>query len=184
MSTEVVSPFEEVQTPWWLILVEGIVLVLAGILFLTYPGISALVAVRILGLYWLIAGIFKIVAILIDSSRWGWKLIFGVIGIIAGILVLQAPLGMTLIVGNVSGDIFVSDDGGSTWSAAQDVSGVAGEELIFVAFDADFLGTWLSPVGAEGSVRMKASLPHSLDQHPVDGSAVLQPVPAAGGNCV
>ncbi len=100
MSTEAVSPFEEVRTPWWLILIEGIVLVLAGIMFLTYPGISAVVAVRILGLYWLIAGIFKIVAIFIDSSRWGWKLIFGVIGIIAGILVLQAPLGMTLIVGN------------------------------------------------------------------------------------
>ncbi|GMQ79513.1 MAG: hypothetical protein BMS9Abin02_2110 [Anaerolineae bacterium] len=100
MSTETVSPFEEVQTPWWLILVEGIVLLLAGILFLTYPGISAVVAVRILGIYWLIAGIFKIVGIFIDSSRWGWKLIVGVIGIIAGLLVLQAPIGMTLIVGN------------------------------------------------------------------------------------
>jgi uncharacterized membrane protein HdeD (DUF308 family) len=100
MSTETVSPFEEVQTPWWLILVEGIVLILTGILFLTYPGISDMVAVRILGLYWLIAGIFKIVGIFIDSARWGWKLIFGVIGIIAGILVLQEPVGMTLIVGN------------------------------------------------------------------------------------
>lgn len=100
MSTAAVSRFDEVQPPWWLILFEGIALVIVGFLFLTYPGITSIIAARILGLYWLIAGIFKIVGIFIDNSRWAWKLIIGLIGIIAGILVLQESIGMTLILGN------------------------------------------------------------------------------------
>jgi uncharacterized membrane protein HdeD (DUF308 family)/predicted flap endonuclease-1-like 5' DNA nuclease len=61
---------------------------------------TTVVTVQILGLYWLIAGIVRIVSIFIDSSQWFWKLIVGGIGIIAGILVIQHPIWSTAIVGN------------------------------------------------------------------------------------
>jgi uncharacterized membrane protein HdeD (DUF308 family) len=45
------------------------------------------------GIYWLIAGIFRIISIFIDSTLWGWKLFAGAIGIIAGVIILQHPIG-------------------------------------------------------------------------------------------
>ena len=48
--------------------------------------------VLVLGLYWLIKGIFHIVGIFVDSSRWGWKLFVGILGIVAGIVILQHPM--------------------------------------------------------------------------------------------
>jgi uncharacterized membrane protein HdeD (DUF308 family)/predicted flap endonuclease-1-like 5' DNA nuclease len=95
-----VSTNEVSVTPWWLVLIEAIALILLGILFLTQPGMTAVVTVQLLGIYWLLAGILKIVSIFIDSSQWGWKLIVGIIGIVAGIVVLRHPLWSTVLVGN------------------------------------------------------------------------------------
>jgi uncharacterized membrane protein HdeD (DUF308 family) len=53
----------------------------------------------VLGLYWLVGGLFKIVSIFLDHSMWGWKLIAGIIGIIAGIIVMQHPLWSSVVVG-------------------------------------------------------------------------------------
>ena len=98
MTTATLSRSEEPATPWWLLLIEGIALVILGILFLSKPSMTLVVSIQILGLYWLIAGIVKIVSIFIDSSQWFWKLIVGGIGIIAGILVVQHPLWSTAVV--------------------------------------------------------------------------------------
>ncbi len=98
MSAVSVAPPEQ-KIPWWLILIEGIALVILGILWLASPGMTTAVVVRLLGIYWLIAGLFRIIGIFLDHEQWGWKLLMGVLGIIAGILVLQHPLWSTLIVG-------------------------------------------------------------------------------------
>jgi uncharacterized membrane protein HdeD (DUF308 family) len=90
---------QEASVPWWLVLIEGIALLILGIMFITNPGSTTLIAVRILGIYWLIAGIFKIISIFIDSTMWGWKLFAGVLGIIAGIIVLDHPMMAPLAVG-------------------------------------------------------------------------------------
>jgi uncharacterized membrane protein HdeD (DUF308 family)/predicted flap endonuclease-1-like 5' DNA nuclease len=100
MATATLSRSEEPATPWWLLLIEGIALVILGILFLSKPSMTLVISIQILGLYWLIAGIVKIVSIFIDSSQWFWKLIVGGIGIIAGIMVIQHPIWSTAIVGN------------------------------------------------------------------------------------
>ena len=60
-----------------------------------------LVLVQVLGIYWLIKGVFAIVSIFIDSSMWGWKLVVGVLGIVAGILVLQNPIWSSVLVPTV-----------------------------------------------------------------------------------
>lgn len=36
--------------------------------------------------------------IFLDSTRWGWKLFSGILGILAGILIVQNPLWSTLLV--------------------------------------------------------------------------------------
>jgi uncharacterized membrane protein HdeD (DUF308 family) len=58
--------------PWWLVLLEGV--------------------------YLFIGGIFRLVSIFTDSSSWGWKLVGGLLGIVAGIVVLQHPLLSAVIV--------------------------------------------------------------------------------------
>ena len=78
--------------PWWLVLVEGIALVILGILLVIKPGMASLIFIQFLGIYWLIAGIFRIVSIFLDRSMWGWKLFAGILGILAGIFVLQYPV--------------------------------------------------------------------------------------------
>ena len=90
---------ETKAVPWWLILIEGIALIILGLLWLSNPKATTLVVMQLVGLYWLIAGIFKLISIFLDHSMWGWKLFAGILGIIAGILVLQNPLWSTVIVG-------------------------------------------------------------------------------------
>jgi uncharacterized membrane protein HdeD (DUF308 family) len=82
--------------PWWLVLVEGILLALFGLLLLAAPGASLFFMVQLLGLYLFIAGIFRIIDIFIDSSSWGLKLIAGVLCLIAGLAVLRHPLWSTI----------------------------------------------------------------------------------------
>lgn len=87
--------------PWWLVLIEGIALVVLGILWFTSPGMTTVVAVTFVGWYWLIAGIFEIVGIFMDRTMWGWKLFSGILGVIAGIVVVRHPLWAPFILGGV-----------------------------------------------------------------------------------
>jgi uncharacterized membrane protein HdeD (DUF308 family) len=83
--------------PWWLVLVEGIVLALLGLILLVAPGASLVFLVWLLGIYLLIAGIFRIIGIFSDSSYWGWKLAAGILCLIAGVAILSNPLWSTTL---------------------------------------------------------------------------------------
>jgi uncharacterized membrane protein HdeD (DUF308 family) len=83
--------------PWGLVLVEGIVVALLGLLLLVAPGASLLFLVELLGIYLLIAGIFRIIGIFLDSSSWGWKLAAAILCLIAGLVVLSNPLWSTTL---------------------------------------------------------------------------------------
>lgn len=95
------TTMEQKTLPWWLVLIEGVALLILGFLFITSPAKTSLIATQALGIYWLIAGIFKIIAIFMDSSMWGLKLFAGVLGIIAGLIVLDHTFLAPLVVGNV-----------------------------------------------------------------------------------
>jgi uncharacterized membrane protein HdeD (DUF308 family) len=84
--------------PWWLVFLEGLAAIIIGVLFFAAPGPTTLLLVQILGWYWLIAGIFSIVSIFMDRRHWGWKLISGILGIVAGFLIIQNPIWSTLLV--------------------------------------------------------------------------------------
>ena len=78
---------------WWVFLLEGIAAIIFGILLITNP-VSTLVALVIfLGFYWLFVGVLELVRVFVDSSvPWYWSLLIGVLGIVAGIIVLRHPL--------------------------------------------------------------------------------------------
>src|SRR4051794_11557847 len=75
--------------PWWVNLVAGILTIIIGLLLRAAPAATTAVITQILGLYWLIDGIIRLVSLFVNRSGWGWKLCMGVIGIIAGLAVLQ-----------------------------------------------------------------------------------------------
>lgn len=99
MTAAEVARSEDQGVPWWLVLLEGIALTILGILLLLKPGMSTLIFIQFIGIYWLIGGIFKIISIFLDSSMWGWKLFAGILGIIAGVVVLQHPIWSPFIIG-------------------------------------------------------------------------------------
>ena len=88
----------QTQTPRWLPMLGGIAALILGALMLTAPGETSVVVIQCLGLYWLVAGIFSIVSIFLDRTSWGWKLLGGMLGIMAGILIVQHPLWSTVLV--------------------------------------------------------------------------------------
>jgi uncharacterized membrane protein HdeD (DUF308 family) len=83
--------------PWWATLVQGLFSIIIGVLLLTNPLATTMVIVQFIGIYWLVTGIFSITGIFIDRSLWGWKLLGGVIGIYAGLLVIQHPIWSTVL---------------------------------------------------------------------------------------
>jgi uncharacterized membrane protein HdeD (DUF308 family) len=101
MAVEAVKQ-KHLNMPWWLVLLEGIAAIVLGLLLLTAPQATLLVLVQLLGIYWLVKGIFQIISIFIDSSRWGWKLLAGILGIAAGIIILGHPLLSTVLVATVT----------------------------------------------------------------------------------
>lgn len=78
---------------WWLPLVEGILAILLGIMFMTNPVVTSVWFVLGLGIYWLFIGIVDIVRIFQDRTMWGWKLFSGIIGILAGGMIMSGMLG-------------------------------------------------------------------------------------------
>lgn len=84
--------------PWWLVLIEGIFAIILGILFFTQPAATLLIMIQFLGVYWLITGIIALISLFWNRAGWGWKVFNGILGIIAGILIIQNPLWSTLLV--------------------------------------------------------------------------------------
>jgi uncharacterized membrane protein HdeD (DUF308 family) len=78
--------------PWWVVLLEGIFAAIFGLLLLVEPGATFVFLVQVLGFYLFIDGILRIVSMFLDSSLWGLKLVVGILGILAGIVVLNHPL--------------------------------------------------------------------------------------------
>jgi uncharacterized membrane protein HdeD (DUF308 family) len=92
MTTAEATQLETKQHPWWVTLMGGILSVVVGILLLSMPVKSAYFLIVTLGFYWIISGIFTLVGMFVDHTAWGWKLIMGIISIMAGTVILRYPL--------------------------------------------------------------------------------------------
>jgi uncharacterized membrane protein HdeD (DUF308 family) len=90
------SQVQTKQRPWWLTLITGIAALIVGAILLWAPAKTKVetyqVLVAMLGIYWLVVGIFDIIAIFIDHSMWGWKLFIGIVSILAGATILAYPI--------------------------------------------------------------------------------------------
>jgi uncharacterized membrane protein HdeD (DUF308 family) len=93
--------FESKQSPWWLLLMGGILNLIIGILLLANPLKTTVAFAWVLGLYWFVQGIFVLVAMFIDTSAWGWKLFMGILGILAGIVVMRHPIASALVIPSI-----------------------------------------------------------------------------------
>lgn len=80
-------------TKWWIPLVEGALAIILGILLLMNPMRTSAALVFALGLYWLVVGILELVGLLRDRTAWGWRLFMGIVGILAGGIILRGFLG-------------------------------------------------------------------------------------------
>ena len=73
---------------WWLALLSGLVAIVLGAILLFQPELTLFLLVRILGTYLLIIGIFTAIAALLNRIEgWGWTLLKGILGILAGLFV-------------------------------------------------------------------------------------------------
>jgi uncharacterized membrane protein HdeD (DUF308 family) len=84
--------------PWWLLLLQGIIALLLGIFLLASPAQTLLVMITFLGAYWLVSGFFNLVSIFWDRENFGWKIVLGILGIVAGLAILAYPIYSTFVV--------------------------------------------------------------------------------------
>ncbi len=89
-----------VDSIWWVPLAMGIVAIGMGLLLLAHPAETSIWIAWLIGVYWFIGGVVKLCTLFIDRTMWGWKLFAGVLGILAGMVVLDAmgskPLAATI----------------------------------------------------------------------------------------
>ncbi|WP_292519473.1 HdeD family acid-resistance protein [Methanoculleus sp.] len=85
----------------WLVLLLGILAVVFGVLFFIYPIPTLELLVTFLGLYWLFNGIVALIGLFTDNTGRGWKLLVGILGILAGALVLAYPLYSAILIPTV-----------------------------------------------------------------------------------
>ena len=92
-----IEPEEELEygvldTPWWVVLLEGIFAIIVGLFLLYSPAATTIFLVQVLGIFWLAGGIISILGAFVFSGNRLWKLISGILSIIAGIVILMYPL--------------------------------------------------------------------------------------------
>ena len=87
---------------WWLFLLQGIAGIILGLMLLTEPGATTVALTTLLGFYWLVIGLLALVRLFVDrSTPWIWSLLSGVVGILAGLVVLKHPFLAALTVPTV-----------------------------------------------------------------------------------
>jgi uncharacterized membrane protein HdeD (DUF308 family) len=89
---------ETMREHWVLFLVEGIVLVLLGLLAIVIPPLATLAVTILVGWLFLISGVVGLVTTFWAKGAPGfwWSLVSAIIGIVAGVILLAWPLSGTV----------------------------------------------------------------------------------------
>jgi uncharacterized membrane protein HdeD (DUF308 family) len=98
MRSETMSAYGLAQN-WWLIVLRGLFAVLFGLAALTWPNLTLVVLVFLLGIYLLTDGLLAVITGLTrhtGSRPWWLLLVEGLMSIVAGVLALLSP-GLTVI---------------------------------------------------------------------------------------
>ncbi len=78
--------------PWWLILADGVIVVLLGILLLVDTQATLTLLIRFLGAYWFITGIMQFAAAFMLKEHRVANIFMGLLGLAAGVILLINPL--------------------------------------------------------------------------------------------
>ena len=78
-------------------LLRGIFSCVFGILLLTHTQETIEFLVLLLGAWWVLKGLFGIISIFVGDTRWAWKLLGRIFGVLAGYLVLSFKLSSSRI---------------------------------------------------------------------------------------
>lgn len=73
---------------------KGIALILIGLVLLFFPHATILTLIFIMGVYWIVDGIATIIKSIKGREThkgWGWGIFVGILGLLAGIIVLSGP---------------------------------------------------------------------------------------------
>src|SRR5437763_8213754 len=79
---------------WWLVLLQGVLSVVLGVLALAWPGVTLGALILLWGLFALLNGVVDVFGALGAASShrsWGWHLAGGLVGILAGLAILRWP---------------------------------------------------------------------------------------------
>ncbi len=94
MSDDVIEVSKFIKSVWWLVLLRGIFAIILGILAFIWPVGTAVAFVWVFGIYAIVDGIMNIAHAIANRKSdptWGWLLTIGIVGLIAGIVVLIFP---------------------------------------------------------------------------------------------
>jgi uncharacterized membrane protein HdeD (DUF308 family) len=69
----------------------GALTVIAGLIVLVRPGESVLTIAWVLGVWWVFVGVMQLVGGIVEPADRGWNLALGVLGIVAGAIILAQP---------------------------------------------------------------------------------------------
>lgn len=80
------------QAPWWSVLLEGIIAIVIGIFLLYEPVATTILLIQLLAIFWLAEGIVAVIGALVFTKDGKWKLLSGILSIIAGVVILMYPI--------------------------------------------------------------------------------------------
>lgn len=85
---------EITSTPWWVIFLGGIIAILTGLFLLFRPAPTTYVLIQILAIYWLAQGVISLLTAFVgkEEEHRVWRLISGILSILAGIFILMYPI--------------------------------------------------------------------------------------------
>ena len=123
-------------------LLGGLTAAIFGIILLIRREEAIGLLAILLGLWWLIQGAFMIFSVFIDREDWVWKVILGILGLTAGVVVLANPIdsatflgsALAIFLGIIGLLIGISASAPSGWrSGTNSHKSDAGEETPFEA---------------------------------------------------
>jgi uncharacterized membrane protein HdeD (DUF308 family) len=86
------------SSAWWLLLLHGIAALLLGLMLVSAPAATLASLMTFIGFFWLISGVLSVVRVFVDRSvPWIWSLLSGIVGILAGLFVVNHPLTAALV---------------------------------------------------------------------------------------
>jgi uncharacterized membrane protein HdeD (DUF308 family) len=93
---------------WGMLLVRGIIAILFGIMAMIWPGITAVALAVLWGIWALIEGVVNLVAAFQRGAAGkGWKILFGIVSIVAGLIAIIHPFDVAVVLTWILGIWFI-----------------------------------------------------------------------------